>query len=85
MCTMCENSWAGTDRDECFRLKSIESWSAMIQHSFDSDRLFCKSVVMSSRTNDRQISILINFLIELINGGRRNEEDDSDLNGFVWR
>lgn len=44
-----------------------------------------KSVVMSSRTNGRQISILINFLIELINGGRRNEEDDSDLNGFVWR
>lgn len=42
-----------------------------------------KSVVMSSRTNGRQISILINFLIELINGGRRNEEDDSDLNGFV--
>lgn len=62
--------------------------SAGLKPTSDSDSVVLQigGDIVSGRTNGREISILINFLIELIKGGNDDdEEDDSDLNvvGFV--
>lgn len=62
--------------------------SAGLKPTSDSDSVVLQigGDIVSGRTNGREISILINFLIELIKGGNDDDEqDDSDLNvvGFV--